>query len=146
MIAGVAAIDAVVAIGVDKLAEVLVGVDECCDVLGGVLIVHVVISQSMTEQQGTMQLVGAGNGADIIITICIFIGRTHEALGVDGIVEAPTGGRRNGDAAAEHGPSFAHSHQRVPAAVAPAPDGDVLFVDVALLTQPEGGLHLVFGL
>ena len=146
MIAGIAAIDAVVAVGVDELAEVFVGINESGDVLGGVLIVHVVIGQTVTEQQGSAELIDTGDGTDAVVAIGVLVGRAHEALGIDGVVEAPARGRGDGDAAAEYGPPFAHGHQRVPAAIAPAPNGDVLFVDIALLSQPQGSFHLVLGL
>lgn len=43
VVAGVASVDTVVAVGVDELREVLVGLYEGIDQLGGVLIVDVVV-------------------------------------------------------------------------------------------------------
>ena len=50
MVTGVATIDAVIAIGIDQLAEVLVGLHQCLNIFSSVLVVHVVVSQSVTEQ------------------------------------------------------------------------------------------------
>ena len=54
VVAGVASTDDVVAVCVDQLAEVFVGLHECLDIFGGVLVVHVVIGQAVTEQQCAM--------------------------------------------------------------------------------------------
>ena len=57
VLAGVAAIDAVVAVGVDVLLEVLVSLDESLGVLEGVLRVYVVVGQSVTEEQCAREVV-----------------------------------------------------------------------------------------
>ena len=57
VLAGVAAIDAVVAVGVDILLEVLVSLDESLGVLEGVLRVYVVVGQSVTEEQCAREVV-----------------------------------------------------------------------------------------
>ena len=50
MVTGVAAKDAVVAIGIDQLTEVLVGLHQRLDILSRVAVVYVVVGQSVTEQ------------------------------------------------------------------------------------------------
>ena len=59
VLACVSSVDAVVAVGVDVLLEVLVCLDECLGILEGVLWMHIVVGQSMTEQQCSRQVVDA---------------------------------------------------------------------------------------
>ena len=51
VVACVATIDAVVAVGVNQFPEVLVGLHECLAVLKGVLRVHVVVGQTMAYEE-----------------------------------------------------------------------------------------------
>ena len=50
VVTGVAAKDAVIAVGIDQLTEVLVGLHQRLDILSRVAIVYVVVGQSVTEQ------------------------------------------------------------------------------------------------
>ena len=54
MMAGVASIDAVVAVGIDVHLEVLVSLHQFLSIFKGVLRVHIVISQSVTDEQTSM--------------------------------------------------------------------------------------------
>ena len=134
-----------IAVGVDELSEVLVGLHECLDILRHVLIVHIVVGQSVTDEQLSAQLRSPLDGVHVV-ALGILLWCTHIALSVDGIVKAPVGGCRDGHSCAEHGPTLAHRHQRAEAAERPSPDADAVLVDKRLSGEPEGGLHLVAGL
>jgi hypothetical protein len=56
VMARITAVDAMIPIGVDQLTEILVSLHQCLHVFCRILIVHIIISQTMTDQQGTMQL------------------------------------------------------------------------------------------
>ena len=62
MVAGVAAIDGVVAVGVGELAEVLVGMDEGFGVLCHVAEVHVVVGKAVDDEQASAKVLGTGDG------------------------------------------------------------------------------------
>lgn len=62
VVAGVAAVDAVVAVGVVEHVELLVGLYQCLRVLYAVAHVHVVVGQSMHEQQATVEVGGTAHG------------------------------------------------------------------------------------
>ena len=53
MLACVSTVDAMVAIGVDVHLEVLVGLHQRLSIFKGVLRMHIVVGQSVAEQQGT---------------------------------------------------------------------------------------------
>ena len=63
VVAGVAAIDGVVAVGVGELAEVLVGMDEGFGVLCHVAEVHVVVGKAVDDEQASAKVLGTGDGA-----------------------------------------------------------------------------------
>ena len=54
VVARVATIDAVVAVGIHLLLEVLVGLYQCLAVVGSIAEVHIIISNTMTNHQLTM--------------------------------------------------------------------------------------------
>ena len=58
MVSGVSSIDAMVAIGVGELAEVLVGLDEGFGIFCRVAEMHIVVGQSMTDEQTARKLSG----------------------------------------------------------------------------------------
>ena len=88
VVAGVAAIDGVVAVGVGELAEVLVGMDEGFGVLCHVAEVHVVVGKAVDDKQASAKVLGAGDGA-AIVTLLVLLGGAHEALGVNRVIVAP---------------------------------------------------------
>ena len=73
----------------------------------------------------------------------VLLRRSHEALGIDAIVEAPVGGRSDRHASLEDRTALAHAHQGAEATIAPSPDADTRGVDVVLLAKPDGCLYLV---
>ena len=104
---------------------------------------NIVIGQSVTKQQRTMQLRSTCDGTHIIIARRILLRRAHEALSIDGIIIAPAGGGSDGHTTAENFPTLAHRHKRVPTAIRPSPDGYTLLINVRLLPQPECRLNLI---
>ena len=142
----VAAVDGVVAVGIDLHVELLVGLYKGFAVLGCVAEVDVVVGHAVHEQQAPCQTGCAQEGRRGIVARAVLLRRLHEALGIDAVVESPVGGRRDGDAGTEGDGSLAQGHQRHVAAVAPAPDGDSAAIDVRLLRQPAGCLSLVASL
>ncbi len=145
MVAGVAAVDAVVAVGIGQLAEVLVSLHEGFGVFLRIAEMHVVVGKAVNEQQLAAELCGTADGTDIV-ACAVLAGGAHEALGVDGVVVAPAGGSRHSHTCGKDGTPLAHAHQGVEAAVAPAPDGDAVLVNIRLLSEPYGCLHLVVAL
>ena len=143
MIARVAAIDAVVAVRIDQLSEVLVGLHQRLHILRRVLVVHVIVGQSVTDEQRAAQLLGPCYGVHLVVALGVLLRRTHVALRVNRVIESPARRRSNSHTSLEDRPSLRHRHQRVPAAVRPAPDAYAALVDVGLLSQPQGRLHLV---
>ena len=51
VVAGVTAVDAVVAVGVGELTEVFVGLHQCFCVFGGISEVHIIVGKSVTDEQ-----------------------------------------------------------------------------------------------
>ena len=131
-----------VAVGVDVHAEVFVGLYQSLCIFKRILRMNVVVGQSVAEQQRTMQLVGTGDGV-VIIACGVLLWSLHETFCIDGVVVAPAGRRCHGNAGLEDGASLAHAHQRTETAVAPSPDANVVGIDILLLAQPKGCLHLV---
>lgn len=68
MVAGVAARNAVIAIGVCNHAEVLICLHKRLSILGSVAEMNIVVSQAVTDEQCTAELVGTGNGVHGIIS------------------------------------------------------------------------------
>ena len=58
MIASVASKDAVIAVGIPYFLEVLVCLYQSLGILVSILWMHIVICHAMTNQQGSMQLIG----------------------------------------------------------------------------------------
>ena len=87
VVACIAAIDAMVAVGVIQLFEVFVGLNKRFCILKGVLRMHIVVCQAVANEQGSMQIVGARHGV-VVVSLGILFGRTHVSLGVDGVVVA----------------------------------------------------------
>ena len=67
MVARVAAKDAVIAVGIDQLTEILIGLYQSIYIFGHILVMYIVISQSVAQQQGAMQLRGTCNGIHLVI-------------------------------------------------------------------------------
>ena len=143
MIAGVAATDAVVAVDVDILLEVLVGLHESLRVFGSILEVDVVVGKSVTDEQRTMEFLSSRYGVHLVVASLVLFRCAHVTLGIDGVVVAPAGGRCHCHASTEHRSSLAHAHESVPSAVAPSPHAYAVFIDVGLTAEPQGCLHLV---
>ena len=129
VVAGISAVDAVVAVGVGELAEVLVGLNECLGILRRIAEVDVVVRKAVDEKQLAAELVGTADGTDVVAR-SVLVRCPHKALGVDAVVVAPAGGSGYGNACSKDGTSLAHAHQGVEASVAPAPDGDAVLIDV----------------
>ena len=88
MVAGVATVDGVVAVGVGELAEVLVGVHEGFGVFCHIAVVYVVVGRTMDDEQTAAQVLGTRDRT-AIIAFGVLLGCAHETLGVDGVVVAP---------------------------------------------------------
>ena len=79
----VSAKDAVVAIGIDQLPEILIFLNQGLHILGRVPVMHIVVSETMTEQQRTMQQGCPGNGIHLVVTRLILLRCTHVAFRID---------------------------------------------------------------
>ena len=55
VIACITAIDTMIAVGIDVHLEVLICLHQCLGIFEGVLRMHIIVGQSMTDQQGAMQ-------------------------------------------------------------------------------------------
>ena len=88
VVSRVATIYAVIAVGIYQLAEILVSLYQRFSIFGCIAEMYVVVSLSVTEQQGTMQIVYTADGT-VVITCSILLWRTHIALGINRIVIAP---------------------------------------------------------
>ena len=106
---------------------------------------HVVVGRAVDEEELTAEFVGTPDGRDSVVVL-VLLGSAHEALGVHGVVIAPVAGGCHCHATTEDGTAFGHRHQGVEASEAPSPDSDALLVDIGLLGEPYGGLHLVVAL
>ena len=145
VVTGVAAVDIVVAVGVELLGKGFVGLYVSLAHLHKVAEVHVVVRRAVNEQEAAGELGGAADGA-VGIALGILLRRAHIAFGVDRVVVFPVARRCHRHAGAERGATLAHRHQRVETAEAPAPDGDAPFVHVRQFAEVESRFHLVFRL
>ena len=141
----VGAVDAVVAVGIDELHEGLVGLYEGLGELGGVAEVDVVVGRAMADEEVTVELRSTGDGVAVVARGVLLRG-AHETLSIDAVVVAIAGDGRHGDTGGEDATALGHGHQGHETAIRPAPDGDAVLVDVGLLVEIEGSLHLVAGL
>ena len=62
VVAGVAAIDAMVAVGVVVHVELLVGLYQCFGILHAVAHVHVIVGHAVHEEQATVEVSSASDG------------------------------------------------------------------------------------
>ena len=131
----VSSIYTMVSVGIEILLEILVGLHQGLCIFHRVLRVDVIVGQSVTNEQGTMEFVCALNGVGIIAG-SVFFWRAHIAFRVDGVVVSPVGWWRNSYSCLEDRASFAHAHQRVEASEAPPPNAYPVFIDITLLAQP----------
>ena len=76
---GVAAVDAVVAVGVDLLLKLDAGLDHLLGEFGGVLIVNVVVGKAVADKQVAMQLLESVERGDVV-AVGVLLRRTHVAL------------------------------------------------------------------
>ena len=88
MVTRVAAIDAVVAVGVDVHLEVLVCLHQSLSIFKCVLRMYVVISQTVTYQQRALQVARTIHRIDVI-TSWILLWRAHITFCVNGVIETP---------------------------------------------------------
>ena len=105
-------IDAVVAVRVYQLFEVLVLLYQCLRVLRCVAEMHIVVSHAVTQQQIAAQLTCTRYRA-VVIARRVLLRRTHETLCVNRVIVTPRRWRSNGNATTEHTTALAHRHQRV---------------------------------
>ena len=61
VVAGVAAIDAVIAVGVVVHVKLFVGLHQCFRVLHAVAYVYIVVCHAMHQEQATVEIFGAAN-------------------------------------------------------------------------------------
>ena len=66
VVAGVAAVDAVIAVRINQFAEVFIGLHKGFGVFGSVAEVDVVVGKAVNEKQFATQLRGTTDGTDII--------------------------------------------------------------------------------
>ena len=88
MVTGVAAVDAVVAVGVHQLAEILALLYKFLGVFGSVAEMHIVVGKSVAQKQ---RAVKTGSPADWTVVVAgrILGRRTHEPFGIDCVVVTP---------------------------------------------------------
>ena len=78
-----------------------------------------------------------------LVAILVLLRSTHVTLGIDRIIEAVAGRRRNSHTSLEHRAAFAHTHQGIETAIAPSPDTDVVLIHVWQTAHIERCLHLI---
>ena len=88
VVTGVATIDAVVAIGIYQLAEVLVSLHQCLGIFRSVTEMHVIVSTAVTEQESTLQLPYPTYRV-LVVAAGILLRGTHKPLRIDSVVETP---------------------------------------------------------
>ena len=142
VLARVAPVDGVVAVGVEVHVELVAELHECLGEFGGVLEVDVVVGHSVDEEEVAVDFLVAVERRAVVAG-GILLRCAHESLGIDGVVESPVGDGGNGYATVEDFTAFAHGHEGVESAEAPSPDGDACLVHVGELAEPDGGLDLV---
>ena len=136
MVARIATIDAVVTVGIIKLAEIFVSLYQRLCILVRVLRMNIVIGCAVAEEQSSMELLSTHNGAHII-AIRVLLRCAHVTFSIDRVVEAPACGRRNCHTRTEHATSLAHAHEGVEATVAPSPYSYAVLVDETQRTELE---------
>ena len=129
MHSGIAAADAVVAIGIGQLAEILVGLNQRLSIFGNITVVHVIVSRTLADKQMAMQLAGPAYGA-YIIALGILLGSPHIALGIYRVIITPVSRRCYGYAGSKYRTALAHAHQGIETSKAPAPDTDTVLVNI----------------
>ena len=88
VVASVATIDAVVAVGVDVHAEILVSLDQSLRVFISVLWMHVVVGKAMTDKEAAAETCRSLDRVGVV-TSRVLLRSTHIALCVYGVVETP---------------------------------------------------------
>lgn len=146
VISCVSAKDTVITVGIDQLPEIFVCLHQCLHIFSRIPIMHIVVCQTMAEQQCPMQLRSPGNRVHLVVSSLVFLRSPHIAFGIDGIVEAPACWWSDSHPSPKDRTSLRHRHQRIPSPIRPAPDSNPLFVDIRLTTQPQSRFHLVAGL
>ncbi len=136
VIARITTKDAVIAVGIDQLPEILISLDQRLDILGRIAIMHIVVGQPVTEEQSPMQLGGSADRIHLVVSSLVLLRSTHIPLRVDGVIKPPACRRGNSDTSPEDGAPFGHRHQCVPATIRPAPNAYTVLVDIRLLSQP----------
>ena len=142
MVAGVATEDEMVTVGINLHLELLVGLHISLAHLGAIAEVNIVVGSTVDQQEFAAEFVGTSDGRDGII-VFVLLRSAHKTFGIYSVVIAPVAGGCHRHATTEDGTSFRHRHQRVETAEAPSPDSDAVLVNVGLLTEPDGSLHLV---
>ncbi len=145
MQAGVAAEDAVIAIGIKIGLKLLVGVYQCPCHFRGMLKVDVVVGHAVYEQVFAAQAVGKVDRRVVFITRWVFLVGAHESLRIDGVVPSPVGHRRYRNGGFEHVGAFENAQRRHVAAVAPSENADAGRVDVRQGAKVFSRLYLVYG-
>ena len=136
VIARIPAKDAVIAVGIDQLPEILISLDQRLHILCRIAIMHIVVGQPVTEEQSPMQLGGSADRIHLVVSSLVLLRSTHIPLRIDGVIKPPACRRGDGDTSPEDRAAFRHRHQRIPATIRPTPDTDTVRIDKRLLTQP----------
>ena len=89
--AGVAAVDAVVLVGIDAHLELLIGLLEGGDEVEGVLEVDVIVARTVDKQIVALQPISEVDGRIVVVAVGVVLRTLQEALGVDVVVIAPCG-------------------------------------------------------
>ena len=96
----------------------------------------------MADEQGAIELRGTADRT-VVVARGVLLRRAHVTLGVDRVIETVARRRSDSHTGLEDGTALTHAHQRVETAVAPAPDADVVLVDIRQRAEVERCLHLV---
>ena len=119
-----ASVDGVVAVRVGHDGEGLVQHHELVDELFDTLVVHVVVSGAVDDEQMPLQLPGMCDGRSVGVTFGILLGQSHVALLINAVVEMAVRHGRDGDGGAVEIGITKERVEAAAAAAAPAPDAN----------------------
>ena len=145
MVAGIATRNAVIAVRVPQGLEVLGCLNQRLSIFEGILRMHIVICQSVTDKQRTMLLLYSLDRIHLV-TLFVLLRSTHVALCINRIIEAVAGRRSHSHTCLEHRTALAHTHQRIETTIAPTPNADIILVYIRQRTHVESCFNLIFRL
>lgn len=142
----VAAVNAVVLVGVNHQVELHVVGNHRLNQLHRVLVMYVVVAAAVAEQVVALDQRGVAHRRVVVVARRVLLRRAHVTLGIYVVVESPVRHRRDGDRGADDVGTLGDAVGSHEAAVAPAVNGDLVGVDVWLLRHVFRQRYHVFGL